>query len=82
MAEKTSSPFIPQSSMFLPKIFARPEDAGPVAEAVMESANDKTATHEKSNDDGSSVEAQEGVLKMEAIFQVWSRNHIILAYIL
>ncbi|OAQ64073.1 siderophore iron transporter [Pochonia chlamydosporia 170] len=72
--------------MFLPKIFARPDDEPPVQRGALEPSNEKTTDNEtritaQANDDASSIEVQDGVLKMEAVSQVWSRNHIIIAYV-
>lgn len=73
--------------MFLPKIFARPDDEPPVQRGALEPSNEKTTDNAtritaQANDDASSIEVQDGVLKMEAVSQVWSRNHIIIAYVL
>jgi hypothetical protein len=78
----------------LPKIFGRADET-PVSEASLESAaagNEKNVTDDKTatgatmarmdSSDDSSIEAQAGVIKMEAISHVWSRNHIIVAWIL
>ncbi|KID74611.1 MFS siderochrome iron transporter 1 [Metarhizium brunneum] len=75
---------------FLPKIFARADDEPPASGAAFASPNDKnvadgnnatTVARTDSSRDDASVEAQAGVLEMEAISKVWSRNHIIIAYV-
>ncbi|KAG8412326.1 hypothetical protein J3458_014510 [Metarhizium acridum] len=75
---------------FLPKILARADDEPPVSGAAFASANEKnvadtnnatTVAKTDSSRDDSSAEAQAGVLEMEAISKVWSRNHVVIAYV-
>ncbi|KHN98643.1 siderophore iron transporter [Metarhizium album ARSEF 1941] len=76
---------------FLPKIFARAGDESPVpGAAVSVSPHGKTAAGSSdaaavagadSSRHDSAVDAQAGVLDMEAVSRVWSRGHIVLTYV-
>lgn len=77
----------------LPKIFARSDDETPPTGSTLETANEKSVTDNKAAtttaqvnsgdyDYDSSDEPQPGVEKMEAVAKVWSRNHIIITYVL
>lgn len=76
----------------LPKIFARSDNDTPSTGSALETGNEKSATDNKAAttarvnssdyDYDSSDEPQPGVEKMEAVAKLWSRNHIIIAYVL
>ncbi|OAA39104.1 siderophore iron transporter [Metarhizium rileyi] len=70
---------------FLPKIFARADDESPLPEAALEPSSEKTPADSKNATSTAMKktgdEAQAGVLEMEAVSQVWTKNHIIIAYV-